>query len=124
MIYIKLALVVACAIGALADPQKNKGGAKAATAATAPTSTAAATAAADGNGGASLTLDAAAVQTGSDQDGTTGTGAEAGEAASQKSNDNFINFCSGKTLTNGLQVIGGSCNGIGKSYLTMRYGLS
>ncbi len=25
---------------------------------------------------------------------------------------NFINFCSGKTLTNGLQVTGGSCNGI------------
>jgi hypothetical protein len=28
---------------------------------------------------------------------------------------NFINFCTGKTLTNGLQVKGGSCNGIGKS---------
>ena len=27
---------------------------------------------------------------------------------------NFINFCSGQTLTNGLQVKAGSCNGIGK----------
>jgi hypothetical protein len=27
---------------------------------------------------------------------------------------NFINFCTGKTLTNGLQVKGGSCNGIGR----------
>jgi hypothetical protein len=26
---------------------------------------------------------------------------------------NFINFCTGKTLTNGLQVKTGSCNGIG-----------
>lgn len=25
---------------------------------------------------------------------------------------NFINFCTGKTLTNGLQVKSGSCNGI------------
>ena len=28
---------------------------------------------------------------------------------------NFVNFCSGETLTNGLQVKAGSCNGIGKS---------
>lgn len=27
-------------------------------------------------------------------------------------NANFINFCSGKTLTNGLQIKTGSCNGI------------
>jgi hypothetical protein len=27
---------------------------------------------------------------------------------------NFINFCTGKTKTNGLQVKAGSCNGIGK----------
>ena len=25
---------------------------------------------------------------------------------------NFINFCTGQTLTNGLQVAGGSCNSI------------
>jgi hypothetical protein len=30
---------------------------------------------------------------------------------------NFINFCQGKTLTNGLQVKEGSCNGIGKYLL-------
>lgn len=29
-----------------------------------------------------------------------------------RDNANFINFCSGETLTNGLQVQGGSCNGI------------
>jgi hypothetical protein len=27
---------------------------------------------------------------------------------------NFINFCKGQTLTNGLQVKTGSCNGVGK----------
>jgi transcription initiation factor TFIID subunit 15 len=27
---------------------------------------------------------------------------------------NFINFCSGETLTNGLQQTGGSCNGVGR----------
>lgn len=30
----------------------------------------------------------------------------------QSSDENFINTCVGKTLTNGLQVKGGSCNGI------------
>jgi hypothetical protein len=30
-------------------------------------------------------------------------------------NANFINFCAGKTLTNGQQIAGGSCNGIGNS---------
>lgn len=30
-------------------------------------------------------------------------------------NANFINFCSGKTLTNGVQNKAGSCNGVGKS---------
>ena len=29
-------------------------------------------------------------------------------------NANFINFCTGQTLTNGLQVKQGSCNGIRK----------
>jgi len=28
---------------------------------------------------------------------------------------NFINFCTGKTKTDGLQIREGSCNGIGKS---------
>merc|ERR1712225_111841 len=27
-------------------------------------------------------------------------------------NANFINFCSGQTITNGLQITAGSCNGI------------
>lgn len=73
---------------------------------------AAATATAAGNGGADgLTLQANAVQTGSAQDGSA-TLAD-GQALSLTSTNNFINFCSGKTLTNGLQVQGGSCNGIG-----------
>ncbi|KAK1926040.1 hypothetical protein DB88DRAFT_520905 [Papiliotrema laurentii] len=38
-----------------------------------------------------------------------GGNASAGEAASATSNNNFIGFCNGKTLTNGLQVKGGSC---------------
>lgn len=29
---------------------------------------------------------------------------------------NFINFCTGKDLTNGEQKKGGSCNGVGQSY--------
>ncbi|KAI0689386.1 hypothetical protein BC835DRAFT_256585 [Cytidiella melzeri] len=33
-----------------------------------------------------------------------------GQVASLTSTNNFINFCSGKTLTNGLQVVAGSCN--------------
>lgn len=89
MLYTKLSAVVAFSAGALA--------------ATGTT----------GAGGAGLTLDAAAVQSGSFVDGSTSIGAEAGQALSQTSQNNFINFCSGKTLTNGLQIVGGSCNGIG-----------
>ncbi|KAI2466769.1 hypothetical protein F4781DRAFT_339249 [Annulohypoxylon bovei var. microspora] len=59
---------------------------------------------------ASLTLDANAVQTGSQSDGD--PDAAEGEAASDTDNANFINFCSGQTLTNGLQQKQGSCNGI------------
>lgn len=40
--------------------------------------------------------------------------AEAGQAASATSPNNFINFCAGKTITDGLQVKGGSCNPIRK----------
>ncbi|OBT67407.1 hypothetical protein VE03_03118 [Pseudogymnoascus sp. 23342-1-I1] len=57
-----------------------------------------------------LTLLANAVQSGSAQDGSDNIAA--GQALSTTSDNNFINFCSGKTLTNGLQVQGGSCNGI------------
>lgn len=62
---------------------------------------------------ASLTLSSNAVQSGSFADGSAGLGAEAGQALSTTSKNNFINFCSGKTLTNGLQNTAGSCNGIG-----------
>jgi hypothetical protein len=34
----------------------------------------------------------------------------AGEANSLQSTNNFINFCAGKTITNGQQIAGGSCN--------------
>ncbi|KAK6580490.1 hypothetical protein PZA11_006726 [Diplocarpon coronariae] len=36
----------------------------------------------------------------------------AGQASSATDANNFINFCSGETTTNGLQVKAGSCNGI------------
>jgi len=49
---------------------------------------------------------------GSTVSGNGAIGSEAGQALSATSNNNFINFCSGKTLTNGLQVTTGSCNGI------------
>jgi hypothetical protein len=115
MHYSKLALVAAFAAGALADPARsgntNNGGAKAATA-QAPANTAAS--GTTGGNAASLSLDPAAVQSGSFVDGSTSIGAEAGQALSQTSQNNFINFCVGKTLTNGLQIVGGSCNGIGK----------
>ncbi|KAH8160356.1 hypothetical protein CIB48_g7896 [Xylaria polymorpha] len=62
------------------------------------------------NNQASLTLDANVVQTGSASDGNPDT--SVGEAASKTDDANFINFCSGKDLTNGLQKTGGSCNGI------------
>ena len=61
----------------------------------------------------SLTLAEDAVQSGSFSDGLTEIGGnEAFEAASATSQNNFINFCSGETLTNGLQIVTGSCNGI------------
>ncbi|KAF7883939.1 hypothetical protein EAF00_011251 [Botryotinia globosa] len=62
---------------------------------------------------ASLTLASDAIQSGSFADGSGEIGAaEAGQAKSATSKNNFINFCSGSTLTNGLQVTTGSCNGI------------
>ncbi|KAK3320085.1 hypothetical protein B0T19DRAFT_333996, partial [Cercophora scortea] len=68
---------------------------------------------AQGGNDASLTLDPAAVQSGSFVDGRNSLGAdEAAQAASLTSQNNFINFCKGQTLTNGLQITEGSCNGI------------
>lgn len=66
-------------------------------------------------------LNANAVQTGSFSDGSASLGADAGQALSLTDKANFINFCSGKTLTNGLQITTGSCNGIGTSILAERY---
>lgn len=72
----------------------------------------------DGNKGSSSTGDpalsllAANVQSASDTTGIQGQGSEKAQAASATDPANFINFCTGKTLTNGLQVKSGSCNGI------------
>lgn len=62
-----------------------------------------------GNGGnadpqTSLTLDPSVIQN------VNGKGQAAGEADSLVSTNNFIGFCVGKTITNGKQVQGGSCN--------------
>lgn len=66
------------------------------------------------NAADSTTLSENAIQSGSFSDGSEGLGAEDGQAASQTSQNNFINECAGKTLTNGLQITEGSCNGIRK----------
>jgi hypothetical protein len=59
------------------------------------------------------TLAANAIQSGSFNDGSDEIGAnEAQQAKSQTSTNNFINNCARKTLTNGLQITTGSCNGI------------
>ncbi|KAI0397688.1 hypothetical protein F5Y17DRAFT_320730 [Xylariaceae sp. FL0594] len=62
------------------------------------------------NNSAALTLLPNAVQTGSASDGNPNTAK--GESPSKTDPANFINFCAGKTLTNGLQNKAGSCNGI------------
>lgn len=67
-----------------------------------------------GSSDASLTLSANAVQNGSFVDGGRNGVQADGQTASTTSTNNFINFCSGKTLTNGAQVVAGSCNGIGE----------
>lgn len=65
------------------------------------------------NVGDGTALAANALQTASQFDGQDALGANDDQAPSLTSNNNFINFCSGKTLTNGLQITTGSCNGIG-----------
>jgi len=68
-----------------------------------------------GNNAGGLTLLANAIQKGSFVDGSKQIGAaEVGQVKSATSQNNFINFCAGKKLTDGLQVVEGSCNGIGK----------
>jgi hypothetical protein len=69
---------------------------------------------ANAGGADSTTLSANAIQSGSFNTGLGETGTEAGQALSATSQNNFINNCAGKTLTNGLQITGGSCNGISK----------
>jgi hypothetical protein len=68
------------------------------------------------NGDATATtLAANAIQSGSFNDGSDEIGAkEVGQALSLTSQNNFINNCAGKTLTNGLQILTGSCNGISR----------
>jgi len=68
-----------------------------------------------GNAAGGTTLDAANIQDGSASDGNPDTAN--GEAPSLTDTANFINFCSGKQTTNGLQVTGGSCNGIGEYFI-------
>lgn len=72
-------------------------------------------AAANNNGASGTTLLASAIQSGSFLDGSTEIGANvANQAPSLTSTNNFMNVCAGKTLTNGLQITTGSCNGIRK----------
>jgi hypothetical protein len=67
------------------------------------------------SGSTGTTLSANAIQSGSFNDGSDEIGAdEVGQALSLTSTNNFINNCAGKTLTNGLQITTGSCNGISK----------
>lgn len=61
----------------------------------------------------STTLDPSVIQAGSTFDGSGALGFDPVQAASTTSGNNFINFCKGKTITNGFQITDGSCNGIG-----------
>ncbi|KAJ2897323.1 uncharacterized protein MKZ38_004786 [Zalerion maritima] len=63
-------------------------------------------------GGGALCLEAGALQTASASTGQDADNPTEGQANSATDDANFINFCSGKTLTNGLQVTEGSCNGV------------
>ena len=75
-----------------------------------------ATSASAGEGSTGTSLLANAIQSGSFNNGRDELGAnEANQALSATSQNNFINNCAGKTLTNGLQITTGSCNGISKS---------
>lgn len=75
---------------------------------------------ATGNGATGTTLLANAIQSGSFNDGSDEIGsAEVGQALSATSQNNFINNCAGKTLTNGLQITTGSCNGISEYFVSI-----
>lgn len=66
--------------------------------------------------GAQVVVDPTVIQSGSFFDGSDGLGAEVGQALSAISQTNFVDFCKGQTLTNGLQIVGGSCNSIRMSH--------
>jgi transcription initiation factor TFIID subunit 15 len=101
-------MILAAAFGAVASAQnngqnngQNKGGNNGGNAAA-------------GNDATGTTLSPQAIQSGSFVDGSVNGALKDGQAASATSQNNFINNCVGKTLTNGLQVTAGSCNGIRK----------
>lgn len=94
-------ILLAAAFGAIASAQNNKNAGKGGN-----------QAAAAGDAATATTLSADAIQSGSFVDGSVNGVSADGQAKSQTSKNNFINNCAGKTLTNGLQVVGGSCNGI------------
>ncbi|RDW56820.1 hypothetical protein BP5796_12887 [Coleophoma crateriformis] len=56
-------------------------------------------------------LSANALQTGSNSNGQATT-LVSGQTPSATNGANFINFCAGEVLTNGLQIATGSCNGV------------
>jgi len=62
-----------------------------------------------GNPQTSLTLDKSVINSNFAKTGQEGA-TEAGQVASLTSTNNYINFCIGKTLTNGQQIKTGSCN--------------
>ncbi|MCJ1486071.1 Pathogenicity cluster 5 protein d [Schaereria dolodes] len=125
MIYNNLLVALALSssfVGSLAAGAGGKGGkggqakgvngVAAATGAVAPQATSP-TATTNGTSAADLALNPSNVQTGSDSNGLAASQTpEVDQTPSDTDPANFINFCTGKTLTNGLQVKGGSCNGI------------
>ena len=105
MQYLKFACAVALTAGSVVNAEAS------------PANNAAAASA--NTGATGTTLSANAIQSGSFVDGSQEVGAnEVGQALSATSQNNFINNCAGKTLTNGLQIVTGSCNGIRKLFLT------
>jgi len=76
---------------------------------TAVNNTAAGGSTSSGNPQTSLTLDPSVIGSAFAK----GQGVNPGEANSLQSTNNFINFCVGKTITNGQQVQAGSCNPVG-----------
>ncbi|KAF2101461.1 hypothetical protein NA57DRAFT_14540, partial [Rhizodiscina lignyota] len=64
-----------------------------------------------GNNNPNLCLSPNVISTGSQSNGQE-DGGELGQAPSAISANNFIEFCKGETITNGLQNKGGSCNPI------------